>query len=268
MGKLYLACSDILWSLSLMSHPFDPNSLQFYLTIPAPCPYLPDRMERKIFTQLDPLNGPHLNDYLTHAGFRRSQNVIYRPACESCRECRSLRILVDEFTAGKSFKRILARNKDITRSIADPIATQEQYSLLKRYLIHRHPGGGMTDMDFERYEMMVEDCAAETEIIEYRLADGTLIAAMLVDRLTDGLSLVYSFYDTDQSHRSMGNYMILDQITRCKSDGLPCLYLGYWVPDSPKMHYKSRFHPCEVLGHAGWMRLANQTAQPINNLNG
>ena len=115
----------------------------------------------------------------------------------------------------------------------------------------------MTEMDFQRYEMMVEDCASETEIIEYRLNDNTLFACMLADRVMDGLSLVYSFFDTQLSKRSLGNYMVLDQITRCKRDDLPYLYLGYWVPDSPKMHYKARFRPCETLGHRGWQLLTS-----------
>ncbi|WP_409433890.1 arginyltransferase [Litorimonas sp. RW-G-Af-16] len=235
-----------------MSHPFDPNRLQFYLTIPSPCPYLPGRMERKIFTQLDPLDGPHLNNYLTHAGFRRSQNVIYRPACESCRECRSLRICVEEFKPSKSFTRTIKRNVDLSAEVRDAIATREQFDLLQSYLDARHAGGGMNTMDFQRYEMMVEECASETEIIEYRLPDGTLIACMLIDRLMDGFSLVYSFFDPARTSRSLGNYMILDQIERCATENLPYLYLGYWVPDSPKMKYKARFQPCEVLGSAGW----------------
>lgn len=242
-----------------MSHPFDPNQLQFFLTIPAPCPYLPGRMERKIFTQLDPLDGPHLNNYLTHAGFRRSQNVIYRPACESCRECRSLRVGVTNFNPSRSQKRTLARNRDLSIRTVPAVATQEQFDLLSRYLNHRHPGGGMTDMDFLRFEMMVEECASETEIIEYRDYDGQLTACMLIDRLTDGLSLVYSFFEPAASHRSLGKFMILDQIDRARQEGLPYLYLGYWVPGSPKMHYKSRFQPAEILGHRGWVPL-----QPID----
>ncbi len=238
-----------------MSHPFDPNRLQFYLTIPSPCPYLPGRMERKIFTQLDPLSGPYLNNYLTHAGFRRSQNVIYRPACETCRECRSLRVNAEQFLPNKSFRRTLKRNEDLSISYAEAIATQEQFDLLQTYLDSRHAGGGMNLMDFIRYEMMVEECASETEIVEYRDAENHLIACMLVDRLDDGLSLVYSFFDPVESQRSLGNYMILTQIQRCRDKGQPYLYLGYWVPDSPKMHYKSRFKPCEVLGHAGWRPL-------------
>lgn len=238
-----------------MSHPFDPNQLQFYLTIPSPCPYLPDRMERKIFTQLDPLDGPHLNNYLTHAGFRRSQNVIYRPACETCRECRSLRVDIENFKLTKSFKRTVKHNADLKAEIKYAAATQEQFDLLQRYLHSRHAGGGMTSMDFGRYQMMAEECASETEITEYRTPDGTLVAAMLVDHLNTGMSLVYSFFDPEQSHRSLGNYMILHHIETCKTMELPYLYLGYWVPDSPKMSYKARFLPAEILTHAGWQLL-------------
>ena len=238
-----------------MSHPFDPNQLQFYLTIPSPCPYLPDRMERKIFTQLDPLDGPHLNDYLTHAGFRRSQNVIYRPACENCRECRSLRVEVQNFRPTKSMKRVLRKNADLTVTSKYAVATHEQFDLLQRYLNARHSGGGMTDMDFARYEMMAEECASETSITEFRTPDGTLIAAMLVDQLTDGMSLVYSFFDPEHSDRSLGNLMILKHISMCIAENFEYLYLGYWVPDSPKMSYKARFRPCETLTHIGWKLL-------------
>ena len=242
-----------------MTQPFDPNRLQFYLTIPSPCPYLPGRMERKIFTQLDPLTGPHLNNYLTHAGFRRSQNVIYRPACETCRECQSLRIRTAEFTPSKSFRRIRNTNKDLTLSVEEAFATEEQYKLLHHYLISRHHGGGMSEMDFIRYEMMVEECSAETEIVEYRDTENTLIAAVLIDRLQDGLSMVYSFFDPEPRKRSLGNLMILDQIRRCQDLGLDYLYLGYWVEGSPKMDYKARYQPCEVLGSDGWRRMETKT---------
>ena len=245
-----------------MSHPFDPNQLQFYLTIPSPCPYLPARMERKIFTQLDPLDGPFLNNYLTHAGFRRSQNVIYRPACETCRECRSLRIDVERFTPSKSFKRTLKRNSDLLIETKFASATSEQFDLFHRYLQSRHAGGGMSSMDFARYEMMAEECASETEITEFRRPDGTLIAAMLLDHLKGGMSLVYSFFDPDEAHRSLGNFMVLKHIEQCQALSLPYLYLGYWVPDSPKMSYKARFGPSEILTHAGWKPISRVTGKP------
>lgn len=238
-----------------MSHVFDPNRLQFYLTIPGPCPYLPGRLERKIFTQLDPIDGPQLNDYLTHAGFRRSQNIIYRPACESCRECRSLRVAVGEFHPGKRFRRILRKNADLVIETKPALATDEQFDLLKNYLNARHLTGGMADMDYDRYQLMVEDCASETVITEYRLKSGKLIAAVLIDKLIDGLSMVYSYFDPYEVKRSLGNFMILNQIRHCQTLSLSHLYLGYWVPNSPKMDYKALFKPCEILTHRGWTLL-------------
>ena len=245
-----------------MTRPFDPHKLQFYVTIPSPCPYLPDRSERKIFTQLDPLSGPHLNDYLTHSGFRRSQNVIYRPACENCALCKSLRVLVQDFAPTKSMRRTLSRNTDITREICEPFATKEQFTLLQRYLHHRHPDGGMTDMTFERYETMVEECASRTFIIEYRNSEHVLIACCLVDELSDGLSMVYSFFAPDLTRRSLGAFMILDHLALCKAESLRHLYLGYWVQGSPKMDYKAKYKPAQILGARGWMMLGSEESEP------
>lgn len=235
-----------------MTRPFNPQRLQFYLTLPTPCPYLPGRMERKIFTQLDPISGLGLNDYLTHSGFRRSQNVLYRPACETCRECRSLRVRINEFLPSKSMKRTVSKNSDLSRKICDPVATREQFDLLQKYLHYRHFGGGMTDMDFIRYEMMAEECASATDIVEYRNETNELVACALVDYLSDGLSMVYSFFNPELKSNSLGNFMILDHISRAKSMNMSFLYLGYWVNGSPKMDYKARFRPSEVLGPNGW----------------
>lgn len=235
-----------------MTHPFDPKTLPFYITLPSPCPYLPGEMERKIFTPLDPLNGPYLNDYLTHSGFRRSQNVIYRPACETCQSCKSLRVLASEFKPSSSFRRIDRLNADLTREVTEAFATHEQFTLLRTYLNSRHKEGGMSDMDFERYELMVEDCAAHTEIVEYREEGGRLIACCITDTLRDGLSMVYSFFDPAAKKRSLGTYMILDHIDLCVSENLPFLYLGYWVENSTKMDYKARFMPNQLLGKKGW----------------
>lgn len=237
-----------------MSRHFDPKKLQFFITMPAPCPYLPEQMERKIFTSLDPLDGPHLNNHLTHSGFRRSQNVIYRPACETCKACRSLRVDVDEFAPSRSFKRVLKKNADLKCEITENYATHEQFTLLSRYLNHRHPGGGMSEIDFEQYEMMVEDCASFTEVFEYRDHDGRLVACCITDTLNDGLSMVYSFFDTEQKNRSLGVYMILDHLHICKQSNLNYLYLGYWVENSSKMQYKSKFKPNEILGELGWIK--------------
>jgi len=235
-----------------MSRHFDPNELQFYITLPAPCPYLDGEMERKIFTPLDPLKGPFVNDYLTHSGFRRSQNVIYRPACETCQACHSLRVRAIDFSPSRSFRRTVKVNADLIRTVCEPFATNEQYDLLQKYLKARHPDGGMADMDFARFEMMVEDCASRTEIFEYRTENGHLIACCITDTLRDGLSMVYSFFDISATKRSLGNYMILDHIKICQQAGYPFLYLGYWVEQSQKMSYKAKFKPYQILEKSGW----------------
>lgn len=240
-----------------MTRPFDTQKLQFYMTIPSPCPYLPGRMERKIFAQLDPITGPYLNNYLTHSGFRRSQNVLYRPACENCQACRSLRVEAEKFVPTKSMKRVLGKNRDLESAIAPALATQEQFELLSLYLRSRHHGGGMADMDYTRYQMMVEECAAETQIVEYRNASGELIACVLIDVLMDGYSMVYSFFNPNERDRSLGHFMILDHLDRCKEEQHPWLYLGYWVKESSKMEYKARYKPCQVLGVYGWQDMDN-----------
>lgn len=238
-----------------MSRHFNPNDLQFYITLPAPCPYLEGEMERKIFTPLDTLDGAYVNDYLTHSGFRRSQNVIYRPACETCQACHSLRVKTANFSPSRSFRRTLKANADLTRTVSEPFATDEQFNLLHKYLTSRHPDGGMAEMDFERFEMMVEDCASRTEIIEYRTDAGRLVACCITDTLRDGLSMVYSFFDSDATKRSLGNYMILDHIKICQQAGYPFLYLGYWVKRSQKMSYKAKFKPYQILEKSGWCNI-------------
>ena len=237
-----------------MTQPFDPKTLPFYITLPAPCPYLPGEMERKIFTPLDPLNGPHLNDFLTHSGFRRSQNVIFRPACENCKACKSLRVKALEFAPNQGFRRNLRRNSDLSKETVEPLATPEQFALLQKYLSSRHSDGGMVDMDFARYELMVEDCAARTDLHEYRDENGELLAVCITDTLQDGLSMVYSFFDPDASKRSLGSYMVLDHIAMCQDHEVENLYLGYWVKTSRKMGYKARFKPFEILTRNGWQR--------------
>jgi len=170
-----------------------------------------------------------------------------------------MRIRTEDFVLKKQFRRIQKKNSDMTRTVNESFATQEQFDLLHTYLTSRHMGGGMSDMDFIRYEMMVENNTTHSEIVEYRTPDGTLIACVLIDILSDGFSMVYSFYDPELKSRSLGNYMILDHINRCGEVYLPYLYLGYWVKGSPKMQYKSKFMPCEILGKDGWRVLEVST---------
>ncbi len=235
---------------------------QFYLTAPSPCPYLPGREERKVFTHLIGRRAAALNDTLTQSGFRRSQTIAYRPACESCRACISVRVKVDEFIPSKGFRRVLDDNADLIGMVVRTEPTAEQYSLFRAYLDARHSDGGMADMTMLDYSMMVEDSHVESRLIEYRLpslnphshSEGPLIGVCLTDLLADGLSMVYSYYEPEQARRSLGTYMILDHIARAKALGLPHVYLGYWVDGSKKMAYKARFLPQERLGMDGWQR--------------
>ncbi len=240
------------------------SSPQFYLTAPAACPYLPQEMERKVFTHLVGERAPELNDLLTQGGFRRSQNIAYRPACETCRACISVRILVNEFEPRRTMRRVLAENADLVSHEYPAEPSSEQYSLFRYYLDARHQKGGMSDMSVLDYAMMVEDTHVNTKIIEYRVREegagikersqGELVAVALTDRMGDGLSMVYSFYNPDLSRRSLGTFMILDHIRRARLLGLPHVYLGYWVKGSRKMDYKTKFLPQEHLMQRGWER--------------
>jgi leucyl-tRNA---protein transferase len=236
---------------------------QFYLTAPSPCPYLAGKEERKVFTHLVGERAGELNNILTQGGFRRSQSIAYRPACEGCRSCVSVRVVAGEFAPSRSMRRILGRNCDIVGEMKVAVPTSEQYSIFRAYLDSRHRDGGMADMTVLDYAMMVEDSHIETRVVEYRRrASGTaarqsgdLIAVALTDVLGDGLSMVYSFFEPDEAARSLGTFMVLDHIARARQLGLAYVYLGYWVRGSRKMDYKSRFLPQERLTPDGWARV-------------
>jgi len=236
---------------------------QFYLTAPSACPYLAGKEERKVFTHLVGERAGELNNILTQGGFRRSQSIAYRPACEGCRACVSVRVVAKDFRPTQSMRRILRRNADIAGEMRIAVPTSEQYAIFRAYLDSRHRDGGMADMTVLDYAMMVEDSHVDTHIVEYRLPgensgqveDQPLIAACLTDLLADGLSMVYSFYNPDEPRRSLGTFMILDHIERARRLGLPHVYLGYWVQGSRKMAYKARFLPQERLGMNGWERV-------------
>ena len=228
---------------------------QFFLTPGGPCPYLPGRVERKVFARLTGALAQPLSEALTHSGFRRSQSIAYRPACDGCNACVSVRIVVKDFHLSRSQKRIAKRNTDLSRATAPAEATREQFALLRTYLDSRHSGGGMSDMGLFDYVAMVEETPVNTHIAEYRKPDGALLAAALTDVLRDGLSMVYSFFHAGEDARSLGTYMILDHVKAAKARGLPYVYLGYWVRGSRKMDYKSRFLPQERLMPDGWARV-------------
>jgi arginyl-tRNA--protein-N-Asp/Glu arginylyltransferase len=237
---------------------------QFYLTSPSLCPYLPGKEERKVFTHIIGRRARDLNELLTQGGFRRSQTIAYRPACETCRACISVRVLVDEFAPSANMRRVLRDNRDLIGIATPNRPSSDQYSLFRRYLDARHRDGGMADMTVLDYSMMIEDSHVDTRVVEYRRRGidtgitgraGDLVAVSLTDEMSDGLSMVYSFFDPEEADRSLGTFMILDHIARAKALGLPYLYLGYWVEGSKKMDYKARFLPQERLMPAGWARV-------------
>jgi arginine-tRNA-protein transferase len=238
---------------------------QFYLTAPSPCPYLEGQEERKVFTHLVGDRSGELNDLLTHGGFRRSQSIAYRPACEGCRACVSVRVVAADFAPSRNMRRIAERNSDIVGEMRIPAPTSEQYSVFRAYLDARHRDGGMADMTVLDYAMMIEDSHVDTRLVEYRRRGpdtginrrgvGQMVAVALTDVLSDGLSMVYSFFEPDEADRSLGTFMILDHIERANRMGLPYVYLGYWVAGSRKMDYKGRFLPQERLMPAGWSRV-------------
>ena len=221
----------------------------------------------KVFTHLVGDKAGDLNDLLTHGGFRRSQSIAYRPACERCRACVSVRVIAEEFRPTRNMRRVLDRNRDIEGEMRVAVPTSEQYSVFRAYLDARHRHGGMADMTVLDYAMMVEDSHVETRIVEYRRRGPDsgitgrgeeLLGVALTDVLSDGLSMVYSFFDPSQVGRSLGTFMILDHIARARRQGLPYVYLGYWIEGSKKMDYKARFLPQQRLAPSGWLRVEAQ----------
>lgn len=216
-------------------------------------------MERKLFTALQGDHATKLNDSLSKQGFRRSQNVLYRPSCSECSACLSARIRVADFAPSKSQRRTGRRNTDLKRQAVSPWATEDQYGLFRKYLNDRHAEGGMADMDIFEFAAMIEETPIRSRVIEYRDQNNPddLTAVCLTDVLDDGLSMVYSFFDPESERDSLGTYIILDHVRIAQEAGLPYVYLGYWVPGSPKMSYKARFSALEIYQSGAWRDLAS-----------
>lgn len=233
-----------------------PIAPQFYVTAPQPCPYLEGRMERKLFTALQGEYAEKLNDTLSKQGFRRSQNVLYRPSCAECSACLSARIRVADFKPSRSQRRTIRRNEELRREATSPWATEAQYALFRAYLDSRHADGGMADMDIFEFAAMIEETPIRSRVIEYtgKDEDGEkeLAAVCLTDVIDDGLSMVYSFYDPQYAGSSLGTYVIMDHIDIARDAGLPYVYLGYWVPGSSKMGYKAKFSSLEIYHRGEW----------------
>jgi arginyl-tRNA--protein-N-Asp/Glu arginylyltransferase len=232
----------------------------FYTTAPLPCPYVAGRTERKVVTEIAGLDAEQMHDRLSRAGFRRSHNIAYAPVCPGCQSCIPIRIRCERFSPDRTQRRILRGNDTVEGFEVPARATAEQFQLFQRYQQARHGDGDMATMSFYDYRAMVEDTPIDTLIAEFRDPDDRLVGACLTDRLGDGLSAVYSFFDPLLHRRSLGTYAILWLVERARAFGLPHVYLGYWVPESPKMAYKARFAGSEVLVGGVWRDLRDAAA--------
>lgn len=238
-----------------MSDAISPQTLEFYSTKLMNCPYLPDRKERKLLTELAVGADPQLTyDTLARYGFRRSHNWAYRTACPECSACVPVRMVVAEFQPTRSMRRCAQRHATWQAEPRPPVATDEQFELFSRYVKGRHGDGEMATMDYGQYRAMLEETTIDTAVVEFRHS-GRLVAGIIVDRVNDGLSAVYSFYDPDLASAGPGTYMVLWLIEETRRQSLPNMYLGYWVANCRKMDYKIRFRPLQALGDSGWRTL-------------
>ncbi len=225
----------------------------FFTTAPLPCPYLPGRMERRLVTELIGARASEMHDALSRAGFRRSHNIAYAPICPSCSACVPVRIDAFGFRPSRTQRRIARANRDLVVSRMPAQASLEQYSLFEAYQAARHGDGDMATMTFRDYRLMIEDSPIETFVLEFRdAADSKLVAACLTDQMSDGYSAVYSFFAPHLDRRSLGIHMVLWMAEQARRDGLPYVYLGYWIRETRKMSYKRHFRPLEALTATGW----------------
>ncbi|ABC22645.1 arginyltransferase [Rhodospirillum rubrum] len=226
----------------------------FFTTAPMPCPYLEGHLERKMVTDLTGPEAERLHESLSRAGFRRSHTIAYAPVCPGCTACVPVRIRARAFVKNKSFRRIVRANAGVTAEYVPARATVEQFHLFSQYQQARHGESDMALMGFFDYRSMVEDSPISTSIAEFREAGGELVAACLIDHLSDGLSAVYSFFNTTlPQSRGLGTWMILWMVDETVRRDLDHVYLGYWIAESSKMAYKERFQPLEVFGRRGWI---------------
>ncbi|OMH32724.1 arginyltransferase [Motiliproteus sp. MSK22-1] len=240
----------------------DLRELQFYATPEHPCSYLSDRQAKTLFA--DPKAELNRTDYsaLSDLGFRRSGPHVYRPHCGGCSACISARIPVDCFKLSKSQKRVFRNNQDLTVRPTAPVYSDELYDLYERYINHRHFDGDMYPPSPEQFRSFLVDSKQDTFFYQFKSAD-RLLAVAVVDRLDQGLSAIYTFFDPDESHRSLGKFSILKQIEAVRDQNLPYLYLGYWIKGCQKMNYKIDYRPIQLLLDGHWTQInTNELSMP------
>jgi arginyl-tRNA--protein-N-Asp/Glu arginylyltransferase len=240
-----------------MSHQRAIAPIVFHRSGPMSCPYLTDRVEQQLFMELAGPNAQETFEHLSQFGFRRSHHIVYRPTCRGCDACVPVRIRAASFENKRRFRKIKNRNADLTRRDIGQHATAEQYRLFSRYVRSRHGDGDMAGMSIRDYSNLVVASPVDTRLFEWRTPDGRLMATCITDRLADGYSAVYSFFDPEADRRSLGVHMILSLVDLAVETGKPYVYLGFWVPGSPKMDYKADFRPLEGFGRQGWRDIAD-----------
>lgn len=227
------------------------QTIQLFLTEADKCSYLDDREQRMLLVDPNHVLNNSLATYFSNHGFRRSGNMTYRPKCDSCKQCVSVRVPVIHYSASKSQRRIIRKNKDIKVSLEPLDNALDYFPLYYEYQKSRHPDGSMCDSSEEKYLTFIQSDYTDSALMVRRI-DTEVISVTIVDLLHDGASLLYTFFNPEHSRMSPGKAAVIDAISYCRQQGMPYVYLGFWIKDSTKMNYKTEFKPLEGYSEGEW----------------